>query len=148
MSREPTPEESGIYEQSMEAVAQILYSDETHSKVMTILQSGAQDPSKALASAASIILLQLKERSKGQLTPEILQGVLKELMMLLGELATESGAFEVNQDVMMRALQQCMSVVGTQQGEEAPAQPQGQPQAQAQAPMPEGQGGLISGAMG
>jgi len=147
MGREPTPEEAEMYKKVVAAAMDILYSDGTHEKVMAMLQKGAKDPARAVAEAAKVILMQLREKAGGQITPEIMAGAAQEVVALIAELGVEAKLFQFTPELAQAAMQQVMSTVGPQQGpspEEAPADPQ---QAPAGAQPQQGPG-IVAGAMG
>ncbi len=153
---EPTPEQQDVYGKAVKAAMTVLYSDGTYEQVMEMLKNGAQQPVEALSKVAQIILLQVKEQSGGQVSPEIMKGVVSEVVALIAELAKEAGLFEVTPEQEQEAVQAVNGVVGPQEmtPEEGQAMqqqpPAGGPPAPPQGPPtagpPQG-GGLVGGAM-
>ena len=99
------PKSQEHYEQVVLAGMEIIYADETHPQILTMLQQGADAPAQILAQAASLIVTQIDEQAGGQVPENVILPAASEILFYLVELAVSAGLFEVNEQVIAEAQQ-------------------------------------------
>ena len=103
---EPAPGEQEAYNKVVTAGLNILYANETtQANVVKQLRAGADDPARSLAQFAVMIVNTLDEKSGGQIPEDVIFPASVEFLEELAELANESGAMKVNQNIVDKASQ-------------------------------------------
>jgi|ETNvirnome_2_130_1030620.scaffolds.fasta_scaffold03143_3 hypothetical protein len=153
-TRDPTEEEANVYERTVMGAMKMLYSEDSFEKVMAVLAQGKDDPIRAVAMVAQQILMMLRKSSKGNITPEILQGAMMEVIAMIAELAEKQGIFTLDESMFTQIAQAvAQSLSSPPESPEAQAGAEGAPEEMGQG-MPQGApqgppaGGLVSSAQG
>lgn len=113
---EATPEEQEAYERVVMAGMKALYDPGSHEQMMALLEKGAADPAKALASVAQTIIGTLDDQSKGTIPETVIIPAAVEILEHTGELADAASLFPVDEAVLNRAGQELLIGLGEQYG--------------------------------
>lgn len=103
-----SPEEQAQYEKVVLAGVQVLYDEKTHPEIVKMLQTGANDPAMAIASAAVTVLTAIVQKAKPPIPEEILFEASTEILGEIVDLAEKAKIFTADEAVMTKALQQFM----------------------------------------
>lgn len=101
--QEATPEEQQAYEKVILAASEVLYDPKTSPKVIQMLQAGAEQPDKAIANAAVLVMTQLDDQSGGTIPEEVILPAATEVAELVAELGQKQGIFQVDDAVLKKA---------------------------------------------
>ena len=104
-----SPEEQDIYDQFMLRVADFLYQGNKTPKLIKMLEAGQKDPSQAIGDAASTIVAHVDEDLGGNMPRDVLMPALGETVEQIAELAMQSNALPVNQQIVQLATDGAMS---------------------------------------
>ena len=115
-TEQATPEEQQAYEKVVLAGMSVLYDDKTRDKVLTAIKSGGDDPAKALAKMAQMIITQLDEKSKGTIPETVLLPAAAEILEHTAELAQVAGIAQVDDATLGQAGQHLVWALGEQYG--------------------------------
>lgn len=97
-----TPEERESYNTAMEAVGEMLYTDDqSHEAIMQQLQS--EEPLRAIAMVTSFIIAQLEQATQGQMPEQLIVPIADEVSDLVMELGEETGVFELSEEDILQA---------------------------------------------
>ncbi len=92
------------YDASMAFAANIVHGEKTSDKIITILkrarESGGAD---AVGQVVSLVMAELEGQWEGQMPEEVILPVADEVSDLVLELAEESGAFKVSEELAVKA---------------------------------------------
>lgn len=103
---EPATEaEQAAYEKVVMAAMKVIYSDESHQKIMQMIQGGSR-PDQALADVTTAIMLELDKQSGGKIPEVVIMPASMEVLGMLGELAEKAGLFDGNENTLTAAAQQ------------------------------------------
>lgn len=98
-----TPEEQAAYERVVLAGMKVLYSQETHQNIVQMLGQG--EPAEAMATAVTIVMSQLDERSGGKIPEVVIFPAAAELLGQVAEIAEAAKVAQVDDRVVARAMQ-------------------------------------------
>lgn len=97
-----TEEEQADYDQVLEAASEVIYGDMSEN-ILQMLAAGADDPAQAIADVALQVMISLDEKSDGTIPEEVIIPAAAEIAEIVGELAHQRGAFQVDDMVLGRA---------------------------------------------
>ena len=93
------------YERVVVAGLQFLSDEGSHRELMNMLAQGAENPPRALADTTHVIMTQIQEQAQGQIPEDVILPATEEILENVAEFAHESGAFQVDDQVMGQASQ-------------------------------------------
>ena len=98
-----TPEDQEAYDRVVMAGIKVLSGKKSNASIMKMLEQQADDPAKALAEAASVIMLQLDDKAGGKIPEGVILPAAAEILEEVAEFAQKSGTFAVEQTVVDQA---------------------------------------------
>lgn len=108
-TEEVTPELQEAYDRTVMGGMAVLFDDPMHDSVIKMLNSGADNPAKTLADVTAMIILQLDEKSGGEIPEDVILPAAEEILSQAAELAGNAKIFEVNDQVISVASEELVT---------------------------------------
>ena len=86
------------------ACMKALYDEKMNQNIMQILKAGAKNPEQTLAQVVVMLISAMDQKAGGKIPRNIILPAAEEVMALVGELAQKAGYFQVDDDMLGRAL--------------------------------------------
>lgn len=100
-----TPQEEQAMASVLNAAMTVIYSDQSHEKIMATLQQAGR-PDAALADVAAGLMLEIDQQAQGRVPETVILPATMAIIALLAELATAAGLFQADDTVLAMAAQQ------------------------------------------
>ncbi len=110
-----TPDEQNAYDEVLMAAEGELYG-ESHDDFVTMLRELSADPPAAIAQVTVLLLTTLDDAVNGQIPEEVILPAGAEITERVGNLANETGAFKVDQNIIGAAGQKVLIGLAEQYG--------------------------------
>jgi len=107
-----SPEEQEAYDKVVSAGSEVLHGEQTNPEIMSILESGRDNPGEALADVAMMIIGQIDEQSGGKIPEGIIIPAADDILSQAGELAEVAGLFKWDESTKGSAAQSLWKKAG------------------------------------